>query len=733
MGGTYRIVRRIGSGGMGEVYEAAHERLAHRYAVKFLHPGVRDHPEALPRFMREAQITSRLRHPGIVSVVDFNTLPSGLAYLVMEYLEGESLGKLLRRTGPLPLPRVVDITDQLSSALTAAHLQGVVHRDMHPQNVFVVPGTGGQSDRIKVLDFGISKIASLSQKITGMAAVMGTPQYMSPEQAEGKADELDPSSDQFSLAAIVYEMLAGRPAFSGETLASIAYQIVHAQPPGVRTHRPELPTEMENVVSRGLSKNKKDRFPSVSEFAVHLRWTATLPPVEVPALSAQSAPTAVGFDVEETTAVSRLPTEMAAVLRKSSSGLPAVAGAPAGAVDDEATVVSEPAETNEPTPINLEPTPINEEPAPLNLEPTPINKEPAPINLGLKKKKPAAINLEPTPINKEPPVDEATTVDPPRPPLLKRKLPDLARPPAVRPPTVVRPPAVLSPPALTFGEETVVSSPAARRSPPVGVVRPPMTKNEPTVVGMGPAANLPLSAVPPPVPNRKSAHEPTVMEEIPRRRLPVIGTVVAGGVLAVALIVGVASRGRRSPPDQPPVAQQARSASPNAAPPAAAAPAPVPADPPLPGHPESPPARHAATEPPAAGPTEAARAPAAEAEAAPEPAPEATEKRHSARERSHGAGAGKVPAAFSPSGTSAGAQGGECRITVGTYPWSEVWLDGRDTGQQTPVVGMPIGCGPHRLQFKRRDLGIDQVENVTVTEGREFKRQYELQGSGIDD
>ena len=711
LGGTYRIVRRIGSGGMGEVYEAAHERLAHRYAVKFLHPGVRDHPEALPRFMREAQITSRLRHPGIVSVVDFNTLPSGLAYLVMEYLEGESLGKLLRRSGPLPLPRVVDITDQLSSALTAAHLQGVVHRDMHPQNVFIIPGSGGQSDRIKVLDFGISKIASLSHKITGMAAVMGTPQYMSPEQAEGKADELDASSDQFSLAAIVYEMLAGRPAFSGETLASIAYQIVHAQPAGVRTYRPELPTEMENVVSRGLSKNKKERFPSVSEFAVHLRWTSTLPPVEIPAnaLSAQSAPTAVGFDVEETTAVSKLPSDMAAVLRESTSDLPAVGGSPADAGDDEATVVSEAAEMNEPTPINLEPTPINLEPAPSNLEPTPINEPP--------------------------PIDEATTVYAPRPPVLKPKPSDIARPPAVRPPTVVRPPAVLSPPALTFGEETVVNAPASRRSPPAGFVRPPMTKNEPTVVGIGPAVNLPPSAVPPPIPNRKSAHEPTVME-VPRRRLPVIGTLVAAGVLVVAIIAGVASRARRSPPEQPPasappVAQQAPRQRANTAPPVPAAPTIVPEDPPLPARVAAPAAKHAATEPPAAPPTETAHAAAAEAEPAPEAVAE--KRRPSGRERSHGAGAGKVPAAFSAPGAGPGAQGGECRITVGTYPWSELWLDGRDTGQQTPVVGMPIACGPHRVQFKRRDLGIDQSENVTVTAGREFKRQYELQGSGIDD
>src|SRR3954469_14146473 len=118
LGGTYRIVRHIGSGGMGEVYEPTRARLAHRYAVKLLHPGVRDHPEALPRFMREAQVTSRLRHPGIVAVVDFNTLPDGSAYLVMEILGGESLGTVLAPPVPLPLARVVDVADQLSSALT---------------------------------------------------------------------------------------------------------------------------------------------------------------------------------------------------------------------------------------------------------------------------------------------------------------------------------------------------------------------------------------------------------------------------------------------------------------------------------------------------------------------------------------------------------------------------------------------------------------------------------------
>src|SRR4051812_27617714 len=363
LGGTYRIVRHIGSGGMGEVYEATHARLAHRYAVKFLHPGMRDHPEALPRFMREAQVTSRLRHPGIVSVVDFNTLPDGVAYLVMEYLEGEPLGKVLARTGPLPLPRVVDITDQLSSALTAAHLEGVVHRDMHPQNVFVMPAVGGQAERVKILDFGISKIASISQKITGMAAVLGTPQYMSPEQAEGKIDQLDAASDQFSLAAIVYEMLTGRAAFSGGTLASVAYQVVHAAAAPIRDFRPELPRELDQVLSRALAKDQKARFPSVSEFALHFRWTASLPvnePLRPSRFEVAHAPT-IEADVEETTAVSALPSGMAEVLRQT-SGLSPRGGTPAASAPPDSKTESA---QNEPTVVspsvfaNNEPTVVS--------------------------------------------------------------------------------------------------------------------------------------------------------------------------------------------------------------------------------------------------------------------------------------------------------------------------------------------------------------------------------------
>jgi len=259
---------------MGSVYEARHARLAGRYAVKVLHPEVQQHPDVLQRFEREARITSALRHPGIVQVIDFNTTPDGAPYLVMEYLEGEDLAQLLTREGPLPLTRTARITSQIAGALAAAHRRGVVHRDLKPQNIFLVPSDDeDEPERAKVLDFGISKIRSVSHKLTAAQVVMGTPQFMAPEQAEGKED-LDAAVDQFALGAIVYEMLIGRPAFTGDTVAAVIYQIVHQNPLPLRRFRPDLPAAVEQVLSVALAKDRTRRFLSVTDFARRLRAAA---------------------------------------------------------------------------------------------------------------------------------------------------------------------------------------------------------------------------------------------------------------------------------------------------------------------------------------------------------------------------------------------------------------------------------------------------------------------------
>src|SRR5262249_32320469 len=169
---TYRIVRQIGRGGMGAVYEATHARLAGRYAVKVLKPETALTPEAFHRFRREALVTSGLRHPGIVQVIDFNQAPDGSPYLVMEYLEGVELSQVIAREAPRPLPRVAEMVQQIASALGAAHKQGIVHRDLKPQNVFVLPLDDGR-DLVKVVDFGISKVQALSLKLTNESALLG--------------------------------------------------------------------------------------------------------------------------------------------------------------------------------------------------------------------------------------------------------------------------------------------------------------------------------------------------------------------------------------------------------------------------------------------------------------------------------------------------------------------------------------------------------------------------------
>jgi eukaryotic-like serine/threonine-protein kinase len=261
---TYEVVRRVGAGGMGEVYEARHARLPGRFAVKVLAARVAAGSPEFRRFRREAEIASTLRHPNLVQVVDFNLMADGSPYLVMEFLEGTDLHEELQRVLRIPPARTASIVGQVAAALAQAHAGGVVHRDLKPQNVFLVPMRGRDSDFVKVVDFGISKVKSAAT-VTTEPTLMGTPQYMSPEQAHGRTAEVDAHTDQFALAAMSYEMLCGRPAFSGDSVPAILFEIANKDPSPLGM--PALDEEVEVVLRRGLAKTRAGRFPTILEFA----------------------------------------------------------------------------------------------------------------------------------------------------------------------------------------------------------------------------------------------------------------------------------------------------------------------------------------------------------------------------------------------------------------------------------------------------------------------------------
>ena len=264
--GTYHLQRLVGEGGMGAVYEATHARLAGRYAIKVLQRSLADSPEAQALFDREARITSMLQHPNVVQVIDHNTTADGIAYLVMEYLQGESLAARLTRVGRLDTPAVVDVVDQVGAGLAAAHAHGIVHRDLKPENIFLVPVEGRATELAKILDFGISKVNWGSEAID--TKICGTPEYMAPEQREGRAADVDDATDQFALAAIAHELLTGHRPFVSDGAPVV-------EPTG-------LPGLVDSVLARGMARSNATRFASVTEFAAAFRAAAlTAAAVEV--------------------------------------------------------------------------------------------------------------------------------------------------------------------------------------------------------------------------------------------------------------------------------------------------------------------------------------------------------------------------------------------------------------------------------------------------------------------
>jgi serine/threonine-protein kinase len=263
--GTYRIVRPLAQGGMGEIYLAAHERLPGYFAVKVLQAELAFHPESQTRFRREAEILAGIRHPNVVQVVDFNISMNGIPYLVLEYIDGPDLASDLRGGRKLTPIEVMSIVRQVASALAAAHAVGVVHRDLKPENIVLVPAPG-QSPVVKVIDFGIS-ISGVSPRITTDSRVMGTPEFMSPEQALGRREEIDARSDQFALAVLAHTLLAGRPPFRGDTPLATLSAIVHGQPEPLTGRVQWLADEVQWVLRKGMARLRDDRYPAVLEFA----------------------------------------------------------------------------------------------------------------------------------------------------------------------------------------------------------------------------------------------------------------------------------------------------------------------------------------------------------------------------------------------------------------------------------------------------------------------------------
>jgi serine/threonine-protein kinase len=264
--GRYEVVRRLGSGGSGSVYEARHVDLQKVVALKTLHAEYARDPAMRERFLAEAMATSRLRHPHVVDVSDYG-VQDGAAFLVMEYLEGEDLASLLAREGALSPDRIVELLVPLCAAVSATHDAGIVHRDLKPENLFLARNALGQLQP-KVLDFGISKVISAGDDLRdpGTADLIGTPCYMSPEQAQGAA-VTDARSDQYALGVILYECATGRLPFEGDTLYALLEQISAGVFPAPRTLRPELPARFERVILRAMHKSPARRYPSALALA----------------------------------------------------------------------------------------------------------------------------------------------------------------------------------------------------------------------------------------------------------------------------------------------------------------------------------------------------------------------------------------------------------------------------------------------------------------------------------
>ena len=272
----YRILSQLGHGGMGVVYVAEDTHLARRVAIKFSTASP-ENTQFRARFLQEARAASALNHPHIASIYDYGETPEGHPFIVMELVGGEDLFQVLRR-GPMPVAESLRIVEQVAEALGEAHRQGIAHRDIKPSNIVL-----GERDEVKVLDFGLAKqmqeappsqdASTILTSATMEGTILGTPQYMSPEQA--KDAPLGPASDLFSLGAVLYECLAAKPAFSGANSVEILAAVLHVDPAPPSQSNPQVTPEMDRIALKALAKQPEARYQSADQMAADLRAAGT--------------------------------------------------------------------------------------------------------------------------------------------------------------------------------------------------------------------------------------------------------------------------------------------------------------------------------------------------------------------------------------------------------------------------------------------------------------------------
>jgi len=265
----YHIIKKLGEGGMGQVYLAEHVKMGRRSAIKVMNPSMVHDPEAVARFNREASNASRISDAHVCAIYDFGETPEGLIYLAMEFIEGEPLTELIRREGALPVVRAADICIQVAAALQAAHDLGIVHRDLKPDNIMLTRGRDG-ADGVKVVDFGLAKAVGGEgggQKVTRTGLVVGTPEFMSPEQLSG--DKLDGRSDVYSLGLVLFNTLTGTLPFPADSVQEAMIKRLTDEPAELVEVRPDLhfPPGLQQTLDTGLARSPVDRYQSAAKFA----------------------------------------------------------------------------------------------------------------------------------------------------------------------------------------------------------------------------------------------------------------------------------------------------------------------------------------------------------------------------------------------------------------------------------------------------------------------------------